>query len=51
MDEPTSHIDAATDVRIQACVSKEFPDSTLIVIAHRLHTVIGFDKIVVIPDR
>jgi ABC-type multidrug transport system fused ATPase/permease subunit len=50
MDEPTSHVDAATDVRVQACVAQAFPNATLLVIAHRLHTVAGFDRLVVMAD-
>ena len=50
MDEPTSHVDAATDARVQKCVSQAFPNATLVVIAHRLHTVVGFDQLVVMAD-
>ena len=42
-DEATAHIDAATEAKIQRVVDSEFPDATLLAIAHRLHTVIGFD--------
>ena len=49
-DEATAHVDASTDAKIQAVVETQFPRSTLLAIAHRLHTVIGFDRIVVM-DR
>ena len=45
LDEPTSHIDAATDAKVQHVIATGFGSSTIITIAHRLHTVISFDKI------
>ena len=49
-DEATAHVDANTDLRIQEVISQEFQDSTLLAIAHRLHTVIAYDKLVVMKD-
>ena len=49
-DEATAHMDSNTDVRIQQVIAKEFQRSTLLAIAHRLHTVIGYDKLVVMRD-
>ena len=40
-------MDAATDAVIQRCVAGAFKGSTLVVIAHRLRTVMDFDRIVV----
>ena len=48
LDEPTAHIDAATDAKLQQLMGACFEGSTLISIAHRLHTVIGFDRIAVV---
>ncbi|KAL8777339.1 MAG: hypothetical protein Q9194_002612 [Teloschistes cf. exilis] len=48
LDEPTSAVDQATDVIVQSTIRKEFRDSTVLVIAHRLSTVVGFEKIVVV---
>ncbi|KAK0643177.1 P-loop containing nucleoside triphosphate hydrolase protein [Cercophora newfieldiana] len=48
MDEATSAVDTNTDVAIQEALKDALPDSTLIVVAHRLATVAGFDKILVL---
>jgi len=49
-DEATAHVDAATDQKILEVVDREFRASTLIAIAHRLHTIIAFDRIVVMSE-
>ena len=46
-DEATAHVDANTDAKIQKVIETQFPSSTLLAIAHRLHTVIKFDTIIV----
>ena len=50
MDEPTANIDMRTDEMVQEVIRKAFDKSTVITIAHRLNTIIDFDKIVVM-DR
>ena len=47
MDEPTSNVDKQTDDFIQACIRREFKETTIITIAHRLSTIADYDKIVV----
>ncbi|TWU73782.1 hypothetical protein ED733_003923 [Metarhizium rileyi] len=46
-DEATSSVDMATDDKIQKTMATAFKGKTLICIAHRLHTVIGYDRICV----
>ena len=48
MDEATSNMDYYTDSKIQEILNKEFSKTTIISIAHRLNTIIGFDRILVL---
>jgi len=50
LDEPTANVDAATDAVLQAAVRKAFADSTVLMIAHRLATVIDCDSIIVLDS-
>ena len=50
MDEPTANIDPDTDAKLQRIIRQEFASSTLITIAHRLHTVADFDLILVMDQ-
>ncbi|KAH9250817.1 hypothetical protein BASA81_011406 [Batrachochytrium salamandrivorans] len=48
LDEATASVDPETDFRIQATIRTEFSASTVITIAHRLKTIMDYDKIVVL---
>ncbi|KAI8993635.1 P-loop containing nucleoside triphosphate hydrolase protein [Pilobolus umbonatus] len=50
MDEATASVDFETDKAIQKTISNEFVDSTILCIAHRLHTVIEYDRILVLDQ-
>ena len=50
LDEATSYIDPENENIIQAAISKLVEGKTLIVIAHRLNTIKGADKIFVINN-
>ena len=49
MDEATASVDHATDGRIQQMVKRDFKgNTTVITIAHRLHTVAFYDKVLLL---
>ena len=48
MDEATANVDNETDRLIQETVKTKFKECTLLIIAHRLRTVIDSDKILVV---
>jgi len=47
-DEATASVDAAADARITAAIAADFAESTVLTIAHRLSSVAGGDRVVVL---
>jgi ABC-type multidrug transport system fused ATPase/permease subunit len=50
MDEATASVDYDTDTKIQTTIREEFTNSTLLCIAHRLRTIIDYDRVLVMDQ-
>ncbi|EGV61465.1 hypothetical protein PSN45_000134 [Yamadazyma tenuis] len=50
LDEATSSVDYKTDSKIQNIIVEQFGDRTILCIAHRLQTILNYDRIIVMDN-
>jgi ATP-binding cassette subfamily C (CFTR/MRP) protein 1 len=50
MDEATASVDYETDVYIQEAIKEGFKNSTVLTIAHRINTIMNYDRAIVLKQ-
>lgn len=50
MDEPTANLDAESDSLVHDLIEQHFKGCTVIMIAHRLHSTLNLDKVIVMKN-
>jgi ABC-type multidrug transport system fused ATPase/permease subunit len=50
LDEMTSNVDVVSDALMQRIIRQDFADCTVLAVAHRLETILDFDRIAVLKD-
>ena len=50
MDEATASMDEETDSNIQKLIREEFDTCTVLTIAHRLNTIMDYDRVIVLES-
>lgn len=50
IDEATSNVDPAMDFHVQKTIREVFADRTVLTIAHRLRTVLSYDRVIVLDE-
>jgi ABC-type multidrug transport system fused ATPase/permease subunit len=48
MDEATSSVDPESDAAIQDCISRDLAGSTMLIVAHRVNTVMHCNRVIVL---